>query len=350
MELLFKKRKRIINILLLIASLIFLFLVRLHLKSVLTPFIYALILAYVLNPLVSIIERKTSRIPAILIVFLGITAIMSGVFMSFVPRLAQDISIFATDIPRIMANAENYINDLRSGELIILPEFMNDFIDIEQEINKVTLLLRNSLFQLTDALIASTGTLLNIIMTPIITFYYLKDKEIIMRSLFSCFDNNTLLQIKTIAKEIDKVLGGFIKGQLIVAGFVGILTGLGCYLIGVPYALTVGLVAGVTNIIPYFGPWIGGILPVALALASNPISALWVLIWIIVVQQIESSFISPQVLSYSVGLHPLLVMFSVLFFGSLIGIPGMILGVPITGTIKVLGRYLLVYKNEYFAR
>ena len=111
--------------------------------------------------------------------------------------------------------------------------------------------------------------------------------------------------LKVVAGEIDVVLGGFIRGQLVIAVFVGILTGVGCRIIGVPHSLTVGLVAGITNIIPYFGPWIGGVLPVVLAIMDNPIRALWVAIMIVIVQQLEAVFISPQVMSRSVGLHPL---------------------------------------------
>ena len=189
-------------------------------------------------------------------------------------------------------------------------------------------------------MVSSTGTLLDIIITPIITFYYLKDKDNILKAITGNLPKNALSKIKELGRDIDKVLGGFIKGQITVAAFVGILTGIGCFFIGVPYALTIGLVAGITNIIPYFGPWLGGILPVVLAFMERPLMALWVVILILVIQQIESAFLSPQIMSHSVGLHPLLVMFSVLFFGSMFGILGMIIGVPLMGVLKILLGYV----------
>ena len=155
-----------------------------------------------------------------------------------------------------------------------------------------------------------------------------------------------LAKAKELGGEVDKVLGGFIKGQLTVAGFVGILTGMGCWIIGVPYSLTIGLVAGITNIIPYFGPWIGGVLPVILAFMESPIMALWVTMLIVVIQQVESAFLSPQIMSHSVGLHPLLVIFSVLFFGNMLGILGMIIGVPLMGLLKIALRYLKEFRSE----
>jgi predicted PurR-regulated permease PerM len=101
-----------------------------------------------------------------------------------------------------------------------------------------------------------------------------------------------------------------------------------------------------TNIIPYFGPWIGGILPVILALMISPIRALWMVIAIVIIQQGESDLISPQIMARSVGLHPLLVMFSVLFFGSIFGIIGMIAGVPLMAILINIGKYIFEYRDK----
>jgi predicted PurR-regulated permease PerM len=106
-------------------------------------------------------------------------------------------------------------------------------------------------------------------------------------------------------------------------------------------------VAGITNIIPYFGPWIGGVLPVVLAIMDSPIKALWVAIMIVIVQQLEAVFISPQVMSRSVGLHPLVVMFSVLLFGKAFGIIGMIIGVPFTATMIVIVKHILKLRKSF---
>lgn len=104
--------------------------------------------------------------------------------------------------------------------------------------------------------------------------------------------------------------------------------------------------SGVILRLPYFGPWIGGILPVILAFMERPIMVLWVTILIVVIQQVESAFLSPQIMSHSVGLHPLLVMFSVLFFGNMMGILGMIIGVPLMGILKIAFRYLRDFRRE----
>ncbi|MDR5658451.1 AI-2E family transporter [Serpentinicella sp. ANB-PHB4] len=343
-----RKRNVLLDVLLFSIVAILIFLIRDNIMNVVTPFIYALVVAFLLNPIVNLIERKgIKRIFAILIVFLVIILIISAVFATFMPRLTKDLSIFARDIPQIFATIERFVVDFRTGELGILPDWSRQLFDFDIEMNKVSEVVRNSFNQLSAALLSSTGALLDIIMTPIIAFYYLKDKDKLTEFFMQYFSEKRANKIKEIGREINKVLGGFIRGQLLVATFVGILTGLGCWFIGVPYAMTIGLVAGITNIIPYFGPWIGGILPVVLALMNNPITAIWVTIWIIVVQQIESSFISPQIMSNSVGLHPLNVIFSVLLFGNIFGIPGMIIAVPLTGTIKVFIKFISEYRRAY---
>lgn len=341
-----KNKKMVLDIMMGILLIIVLILIRGSFFAVITPFIYAAVLSYLLNPAVNFLEKKKVKRPlAILLVFFLIFFVLTMVFMSFVPKLASDISVFAKELPDIFDFVEEFITQFKAGKISIIPDALMNYIDLDKELAKIGGALKDSFSEISNVLIQSTGALLDIIMTPIITFYFLKDKKKILDGLSSLFTKKQRLTGALIFKDIDGVLGGFIRGQMIVATFVGTLIGVGCAVIGVPYALTIGLVAGLTNIIPYFGPWLGGILPVVLALMNAPITALWVLIWIIVVQQIESSFISPQIMAQSVGLHPLTVMFSVLFFGNLMGIPGMILGVPITGTLKVLFKHFQKFRE-----
>ncbi|MDQ2084860.1 AI-2E family transporter [Herbivorax sp. ANBcel31] len=349
------KRHILMDIGLFLFLLIFIIILGQSFISIIRPFIYALVVAYILNPVVNSIEkRKVKRVFAILIVFFSIFIIVSSAFAIIIPRFSRDISEFVSEeIPKILNFVNRIIDDFRAGELWILPEVVYDYINIDSELERITEVIGDSFSELSTAIVESTGTLLDIVLTPIISFYYLKDKDTLIKSFMRLINNKAKEKLVVIAGEINVVLGGFIRGQLIVAAFVGILTGVGCKIIGVPNSLTIGLVAGVTNIIPYFGPWIGGILPVVLAMMDNPITALWVIILIVVVQQVESSFISPQVMSRSVGLHPLAVMFSVLLFGNAFGIIGMIIGVPLTATAIVVFKHVMDFRKslrEKFAK
>lgn len=346
-----QKQKRFNHLLdLALAALVIVLLIQVHqsILAVIAPFFYALILAYLINPLINWLSvHKVPRLLAIALVFLLILGILAGIGIAFIPRLASDLSTLVRDIPKTVSFITGFIDDFRDGRLAFLPDFVFDFFDIDEELKKIGQLVRDSLDDLYSLLISSTGTLLDIVMTPLIAFYYLKDKDRIIKTIMRPFNSDLRQKIRSISADIDKVLGGFIRGQLIVALFVGVLIGIGCAIIGLPHALTIGLIAGLTNIIPYFGPFIGGIMPVILALMEKPILALWVVILIVAVQQIEANLLSPQIMSHSVGLHPLLVIFSVLFFGHLFGVAGMIFGVPLTGSILIISRYVLEARRHF---
>lgn len=346
-----KKQTRILwdalFVLLVVLSLYFL---RQDIQGILPPFLYALVLSYFLNPLVHWLERKKiKRVLAILLVFLALFLLLYLLFLSFVPTLVREVASLAKEIPAIFAFLQEFIKDAQLGDLKLpafLPEGLLDFLNLEAQFKKLADWTAQYLSELPSAVFGAMKSLLNLVMTPLITFYYLKDHKRFTGGLLGLFPDEAQCKIREGAGRIDQVLGGFIRGQLLVAIFVGTLTGLGSWVIGIPNATIIGLVSGLTNIIPYFGPFLGGILPVVLGLMNEPILALWVLILIAVVQQIEAALISPAVMSHSVGLHPLTVMFSVLLFGSAFGIPGMILAVPIAGTIKVLYGYVTEFRTN----
>lgn len=340
-------KKRMFDIIAILFLLIALILIRRPLGKVINPFIYAGVLAYILDPFVTKLEdKKIKRIFGILIVFVVIFGLLTLLLLTVIPRLARDITSFINDLPKLLVQLDGFLEDLKTGQITLFPEQIKEYFNIEENLNLLANKFGESLSGIVAVLVSSTGTLLDIIMTPIITFYFLNDKEKILATLQKPIPPKYMGKVKEIASDMDKVLGGFIRGQLLVAAFVGFLTGLGCFFIKVPHPLTIGLVAGITNIIPYFGPWIGGVLPVTLAFLESPTMALWVLILIIVVQQVESSFISPQVMSHSVGLHPLAVIFSVVFFGSMFGIPGMVIGVPLMGIIMVIYKHLMAFRTQ----
>lgn len=329
---------------------IVLFFLRQNISNIITPFIYALVLAYFLNPLVKLLEkRKVKRLPAIGLTFLALALAIYVLFLSFVPTLVREMSALIAQIPDIFEFLERFFTQAQLADFQLpsfLPEGFLDFLNLDTQLNKLSEMLTSYLSTLPSFFFGAVKSLLNLVMTPLITFYYLKDKERFVGGIYGFLSEEKKAKIKEGAGRIDKVLGGFIRGQLLVAAFVGLLTGIGSWIIGIPNATIIGVVAGLTNIIPYFGPFLGGILPVVLGLMTDPIMALWVVILIAVIQQMESSFLSPQIMSHSVGLHPLTVMFSVLLFGSAMGVAGMILAVPIAGTAKVLLSYVMEYRQS----
>lgn len=137
------------------------------------------------------------------------------------------------------------------------------------------------------------------------------------------------------------ILNGFIRGQLVNAAVVGLLISAGLALLGIKYSLFIGLIAGLFDIIPYFGPIIGFIPASVLALAKSPIAVVWVLVIFVVVNQIEANIISPKIIGERVGLHPLAVIFAIFSGGELMGIVGMLIAVPVAAIVRVLLNYTL---------
>ena len=341
------RKIKIIDITLVVLAIIAFIYMRRPLFNVINPFIYALVVAYLLDPFVKMLEKKKiKRIWAILIVFLIIISIFAILFATFIPKLVDEIKDFIENIPSIFESVKTKIENFQLNGFEFLPKEMREYLNLDKQISNASKNIEGFFNGLFGFLIASTGTIFDLIMTPLITFYYLKDKEKIKDLILKASPIRYREFVKRVGRDVDKVLGGFIKGQLTVAAFVGILMGIGSLIIGIPYALTIGLLAAITNIIPYFGPWLGGILPTVLAFIEKPIMTLWAIGLIVVVQQIESTLITPRIMSKSVGIHPLLIIFSVLFFGSLFGIIGMILGVPMMATLLLIFGYIKEYRQH----
>lgn len=330
-------RLKVFDVLLVIGAFVLLFFIWNPLFKVLRPFIYGFVLAYLLDPLVKKLEKKGLKKGwAVLIVFVVILGIITFIVSTILPLLSVDVDFFVRDVPKIVNSISEFLEALQAGKIKVMPESVMKMFNIQEHIQTLTKSLGQLFGNVVSTILSSTAGLVDLLLAPMVSIYLLLDKQRIFAFLRRLFPERWLPHLQQFVKDCDLILGSFIKGQLLVAAIVGLLTGLGSWIIGVPYPLLVGFFAGITNVIPYFGPWIGGVLPVILAITKKPILALWVALLIFIVQQIDSNLISPQVMSRSVGLHPLVVIFSVLFFGQLMGIPGMILGVPFMGMLLIV--------------
>lgn len=332
-----RNTKTVGRVLLITALAVLLFFVRKDLIATLMPFLYSAILAFLLDPLIIMLEHKGVRrvwstLATVLLVFLLLVLFS----ILFVPSLIRDLSLMLKNLTGGMNNLKVMLDEMMRW----LGDMFGDAVDIDSEFNEVSSQGIKLLKDLLTRLMSSLGSLIDILLVPVITFYLLKDKAEIFKAFMSLFSQARKARLQLLGAEIRRLLRGYVQGKIIISALVGLMIGLGCLLLGLPNALTIGLVAGVFDLIPYFGPWLGGILPVSIALLSlAPIKAVWVVLLILVVQQAESGLITPRVISHRVGLHPLVVMFSVLFFGAVMGIPGMVLGVPIMTVLISLIKY-----------
>ncbi len=340
----FKNRKKIVLgliIFLSIAAFYFLYIVREALLAVFYPLFFSILIAYLLNPLIVILENKgIERVCGIIIVYAALILVLTVLGIYIVPLMVSELNNLIEMLPFYTKKVQSIIFYFRKNYATTgLPESIKTVLD-ENIINMENVLL-NILENILNKIMGVFSHFLSLIITPVLGFYILKDLHQIKESMVKIFPQKYRSKILNIVMDIDKTLGHYIRGQIIVSFMVALLITIGLYIIGIKYAVIIGLVAGIANIIPYFGPIIGAIPAVIFAALKGPMSALWALIVFVVVQQIESSIISPKIMQETVGIHPIIVILSLIFGGQLMGFWGMLLAIPVTAIIKVLLKHII---------
>ncbi|HEY5525434.1 MAG TPA: AI-2E family transporter, partial [Clostridium sp.] len=207
---------------------------------------------------------------------------------------------------------------------------------LAQAIQQVYLYLAVSLNSIIKLSTGIGNGVVNSFIGLFISFYLLKDHEFFKKLYLSFMSlimkENKLKSLNNTVFEINDIISKFIRGQLLVGLIVGIISSIGLSIIGLDFAILIGLTAGIANVIPYVGPLIGCIPAIIVGILSpNPIMALWAVLLLLAVQQFDGAFISPKIVGDSMGLHPIFIMMAVIIGGNLAGIIGMLLSVPVAG-------------------
>lgn len=326
----------------LFAVLVYVF--RKELLAVITPFFIALAIAYILNPVVIWLEkRKIPRSLAVMGIYLMVFGLLFFMIGRLVPTVINEINRFSVHIPRYIDRAQELIEEFNQAAAHIqLPDSVNEAI--MENLDRLEGTLIDVVKRIPEYTTGLAKTLFSIFLVLILTFYFLKDFEQVKKAFYGMIPSHKQERTAKIMGEIDQSLGNYIRGQLIICTVIGVSTYFALVILKVEYALILGIMAGVTNIIPYFGPFIGAFPSIIVALLQSPMLALKVAVAITVIQQLESQILAPQVLGKSMGMHPLLVIGALIAGGQFFGIPGMILGVPIAAIIRILVRNRINYK------
>ena len=316
-------------------------------KSLFIPLLIALFIAMVLRPLVIFFESKGfSQIGIITSIFLGFFTLVIFGFTILIPTLSEQIALFSTKVPEITLILENKFELIQHSLETKFPsleisKLTKDFISTFVDNLDGSKYFSNALSILTFSMLV-----------PFFAFFLLKDMHLIKKTLLSYIPNRYFEISAILFYKIGNSIQLYIRGQIIDASFVGIMTGIGLSIIGFPFALVVGLIAGIGNFIPYFGPILGAI-PAILIILVTPEWATGSGIGMVVgvflfVQVIETLFIYPAAVGNSVNLHPLIVVLALLIGGELAGIVGMIVMIPTVAIIKVtfelLHKYMMAYR------
>lgn len=319
-----------------IAGLYFLYRVRI----VLIPFIFAFFMAYLFNPLVQIIEsKKVPRGLAILFVYIVVFGLLTLIIIFGVPHIIEEFNRLGRAIPKLTQEVKGIAAHIeKKYSKFTLPEGIKQVFD--ERIRHLENVLINTVRAGTTSLIKMISYLLGLVVTPIFAFYMLKDIERIKESFTLTIPRNYRSDVLAIGRDLDEIMSGFFRGHLLISLIVGTLTGLGTYIIGLDFSFIIGIISGVAELVPYLGPFITAVPMVALALLVSRKTAVYAVIVILIVQQLENAVISPKILGKSMGLHPLVVIFALLAGGELYGFLGILLAVPAAAALKVILRYI----------
>jgi len=313
-------------------------------QTVLTPLLIAMVIAYILNPIVELmVARKVPRGVSILIIYVFFIAVLLVLFMNTIPTLLSQLKDFGKTLPIIIAQLDYFIDQLTS-KTKYLPNSVR--IAVEKSLQMGELSTTKAISGLLNHVGHAISGLLDVFVVPFLVFYMLKDQKMLERATVALVPKKHRKIVVQMLHDIDDALGSYVRGQLLVMLVVGILTYAGLLVVHMPYALLFALIAAFTNIIPYLGPFIGAAPAIIVALTVTPLLALKVFIVNLIVQQLEGNVISPQIVGRTLHIHPMIIIVSLLFAGEVAGVAGLIVAVPIVAIAKVIGERLLVTRNH----
>ena len=322
-----------------------------NLFAVLSPFIAGIAIAYLLNIPMRFFEEKIfkrlrkKRLFSILLTYvlaLFVSVLLLGMI---VPQLVDSISTLIGNIQEYFDNINRLIGWL--GEAMHLEEETMGIVMVSYKdlLNQVVTYIRGVLPQIVSMTMRVGTGIVSTLTALIASIYMLAGKQKLMqqcrRVLYAIFPKRHADSFMRIGRLSNGVFSGFISGKLIDSAIIGVI----CFIfmtvmnltpVKMPYALLISVIIGVTNIIPFFGPFIGAIPSALILLMVNPWSALWFVVFIIVLQQFDGNYLGPKILGNSTGLPAMWVLISIVVGGGLFGFPGMLLGVPTAAVLYTL--------------
>lgn len=312
--------------------------------SYISAFIWAFGISYLLNPLMVYIEKKfnTKRGISILIIYLIVLGIIVLLVTIISPKIATSIKDLVDTTPTYVTKAEGWINsNLDKLELLKkygIDEYINNALSSTGDVLKEK--IPSGVEATVSKAVNFTSSFVKVIFGFIISIYMLKDKEIFIKSIkkfiYAVLNKETADNFLNFGQEVNVIFSKYIIGKFIDSLIIGLICFAGTYLFHIPYAILISSIVGITNMIPYFGPFIGMVPAVIITLFVSPIKALTVFIFIIILQQFDGWFLGPKILGSSVGLNPFWIILAIIIGGGAFGIIGMFLGVPVMAVIKMV--------------
>jgi len=336
-------------------------------RGVLLPYILGLVLAYLLFPLVNWLDRhmprrlrnwNISRALAILLTYLLVLILVGGLMAFFVPLIIEQVNILIENWPTLSQRVQDWgtqgwgwynkaIDSIESISPTWKETIQNGLENLAADIITG---VQQGIVATVRTLSSTISFIIGLVVIPFWLFYILHDESQVKEGMMGALPSQLRADVRCMARLADDVLSAYIRGQLLLCVFVGGLATIALAVIGVPFALLLGLIAGILEALPYVGPILGAIPALVVALLSEPGSALWVAIAFFGIQQVENLLLAPRIAGGSVKLHPALVMVVLVIGNELAGFLGMLIAVPVTALIRDMFKYLyLRFQDEPLA-
>ena len=335
------------------------------LTGILMPFIYGAVIAYLLKPVCNTIEAFLRRfipekmkglINALSVTFTILFGLLLvyALFMMIVPQLITSVTTLYYTAQRNFAKFVQWANHVeffeQNTQIMDLLNSAYDTVSTSIDTLVKTKLLPSMQNILSGAALGVLNVVVvlkNLVIGIIVAVYMLASRKRFVQQgkmvLYSVVKPRWASLITEEVKYADRMFGGFINGKILDSAIIGLLCYIGCLIFKFPSALLVSVIIGVTNVIPFFGPFIGAIPATLLILIQNPIKALWFVLFVLVLQQVDGNIIGPKILGNTTGLSSFWVLFAILLFGGLWGFAGMIVGVPLFAVIYDVIKKLVIY-------
>ena len=305
--------------------------------SVATPFFIGIVIAWLLDPIVTwLSKKKVNRTIGSSFVFLIFIAVLYLFFRLLVPMLYTQINEFVGILPSLFNKfgvfMSNAFDRLAVGGIDLSTIESSIYEGVEKFAVNLTTELPTTILNFTTGLVSSVGTFL---LGLVVGFYLLIDFDGV-KHVLDFFPKKWHYSIKKVCNELNTTFKAFVQGTLFIALAVSVLSWILFKIVGLPSPMLFGVIAGITNIIPYIGPWIGGAIAGIVGFTVSPLVGVLTIVVALLVQQVDNIVLHPVIMSKTVHLHPVTIMITLLIFGYFWGIIGMILSTPIVAGLKII--------------
>ncbi len=321
------------------------------LEIILLPMILTGLLYYLLNPVVDWLERlKLSRTIGISIVFVLIVILLVWGLAVAIPNIQEQIVSFARNVPNYIQNIEKQVNDWLQDERF--EQFRPTVIEMMNRLNEQIVSFAQ---KLSSSAVGWAGNLIStasqiivaILIMPVILFYLLRDGMNLKGHITKFLPTAWREPVGTVLSDMNGQLSNYVRGQVTVAVIIAIMFSILFSIIGLSYPITLGILAGFLNLIPYLGSFLAMIPAVILGLVAGPFMLIKVLIVFMIEQNIEGRFVTPLIIGSSLSIHPITILFVLLTSGQMYGVLGVLLGIPIYASIKVVLKAIFEWYKQY---